>query len=799
MILEHIILDNVRSHKRTELVFERGTTLLSGDMGSGKSSILMAIEFALFGLGPYRAEALLSRRANDGYVELRFSVDGKRYEIKRTLKKTEAGTAQDAKGSYLAVDGEKQTLSTGEMKQRVMKILRFNEPSKGRAISHIFRYAVFTPQEEMKAVLSDPDRRLSTVRRAFGIEDYKTAADNAKIVATDITRRASKFEGLAAGAEDLKESVRARKERLKGAEERLKGAREESDRRAQELESAKAEREALAGQESEKAALEQKIAAADAAMAEKTRMRDSLSSEIAKDEAEERAASEEIRGHRVPQKPTEMKMDEIESEIWERAEAEKSLADSRARYKSLSDDIGQIDSEMGGRAGADPSDLEDEAGEAETGAGEARKRQKDAEQRALKAEYAAKQCAKEISRMDEAAGEALQEGAKCPTCQNVITGEHLRRLEEERGRERARLEAEAVRAGQDRGRASDEAEKARAEAESREKALGSAKRLADLATSRSKKAAEREVHTARIAGLEKSGPAEQMREMRARLLEYQAAVSASDMLKKRLDSAQKDAQRHRSSLASVEGEIAAAEAARKEAAAGLDRFAGLDEKASAADARLSEKQEQATQARTRLASHERDVENDRSSLSDDEARLAEAVKWAKERDRYVDYARWVSDFFAAAMPEIEKRVMREVWADFNEAYRAWYARLVDDYTKESGLDEEFAPYVRQDGFEHEVAHMSGGEKTSVALAYRLALNTVLRKKADILKSSLLILDEPTDGFSAGQMEKIKEILDELESEQIIMVSHDHNLVGYADHVVRVLKDGDHTRTELIRR
>lgn len=45
------------------------------------------------------------------------------------------------------------------------------------------------------------------------------------------------------------------------------------------------------------------------------------------------------------------------------------------------------------------------------------------------------------------------------------------------------------------------------------------------------------------------------------------------------------------------------------------------------------------------------------------------------------------------------------------------------------------------------------------------------------------------------MEKIKEILDELESEQIIMVSHDHNLVGYADHVVRVFKDGDHTRTE----
>ena len=55
-----------------------------------------------------------------------------------------------------------------------------------KAESKIFRYAIFTPQEAMKEVLSDSTKRLETIRKAFGIEDYSTSQDNAKVVLSEI-------------------------------------------------------------------------------------------------------------------------------------------------------------------------------------------------------------------------------------------------------------------------------------------------------------------------------------------------------------------------------------------------------------------------------------------------------------------------------------------------------------------------------------------------------------------------------------------------------------------------------------
>jgi len=52
MILKKITLNNIRSYEHQEVEFTEGSTLLSGDIGSGKTSILLGIEFALFGLQP---------------------------------------------------------------------------------------------------------------------------------------------------------------------------------------------------------------------------------------------------------------------------------------------------------------------------------------------------------------------------------------------------------------------------------------------------------------------------------------------------------------------------------------------------------------------------------------------------------------------------------------------------------------------------------------------------------------------------------------------------------------------------
>ena len=112
---------------------------------------------------------------------------------------------------------------------------------------------------------------------------------------------------------------------------------------------------------------------------------------------------------------------------------------------------------------------------------------------------------------------------------------------------------------------------------------------------------------------------------------------------------------------------------------------------------------------------------------------------------------------------------------------------MEDPTKESRIDEDFTPMIEQDGYEQEYSYMSRGEKTSLALAYRLSLNTIVQKVSAGIKSNLLILDETTDGFNKEQLFKIREMLDELKCPQVIMVSHEKELESFADHVLTMEK------------
>ena len=61
MKLKKIILNNIRSYENQEINFPEGSTLLSGDIGSGKTSILLGIEFALFGTQPGQKGSALLR------------------------------------------------------------------------------------------------------------------------------------------------------------------------------------------------------------------------------------------------------------------------------------------------------------------------------------------------------------------------------------------------------------------------------------------------------------------------------------------------------------------------------------------------------------------------------------------------------------------------------------------------------------------------------------------------------------------------------------------------------------------
>jgi exonuclease SbcC len=206
MLLTHLSLKNIRSFNdgsEVSIDIPEGTVLFEGDVGSGKSTILYAVEFALFGLGDMSGGYLLSEGASSGHARIRVIQGGRNLEVYRGLRRTGENVVQE--NCYISEDGARTELSPGDLKQRVISLLGFNEPSHPRAESLVFRYAVFTPQEQMKEIIQrNPDERLLVIRRVLGIQSYQVAAENSDLIHRHLRNEAKAIE---AATEDLEEMV----------------------------------------------------------------------------------------------------------------------------------------------------------------------------------------------------------------------------------------------------------------------------------------------------------------------------------------------------------------------------------------------------------------------------------------------------------------------------------------------------------------------------------------------------------------------------------------------------------------
>ena len=150
---------------------------------------------------------------------------------------------------------------------------------------------------------------------------------------------------------------------------------------------------------------------------------------------------------------------------------------------------------------------------------------------------------------------------------------------------------------------------------------------------------------------------------------------------------------------------------------------------------------------------------------------------------------WIEGAAIPSFVLMEQRVLGRIYHEFNDMLRTWFAMLMEDETMSCRLSSDFAPIIEQNGYECPIYTLSGGERTSIALAYRLALNRVINDLISSIKTNdLLILDEPTDGFSSEQLDRVRHVLAELELAQIIIVSHEQKIESFVDHVIRVSKN-----------
>jgi len=185
-----------------------------------------------------------------------------------------------------------------------------------------------------------------------------------------------------------------------------------------------------------------------------------------------------------------------------------------------------------------------------------------------------------------------------------------------------------------------------------------------------------------------------------------------------------------------------------------------------------------------------DVEKDsiKRFILNIEKELNEKQK-AKEKLSYISQlSNWIDELFANLMSTMEKHVMVNIHSQFNELFKNWFDILLEDNAMNVRVDEEFTPVIEQDGYETYIENLSGGEKTSVALSYRLALNKVINDiVAGIKTKDIIMLDEPTDGFSTEQLDKVRDVLEQLSMKQVIIVSHESKIESFVENVIRVQK------------
>jgi DNA repair protein SbcC/Rad50 len=831
MQISSIGLRNLRSYRSARLSLESGTTLLTGDIGSGKTSLLYAIELALFGFAEVDAGYLIRHGAREAEVSLALRDGTRVVEFRRAyVRRSRKGRAtfEPAENS-LTVDGQRTSYSATELRRRAIELLGFPDNPNPRAHSDVWRWAVYLAQERMRDVLDpDAETRMETVRKALGVEQYRLAGENARGLARTLRERAASLEEQSARHRGVEgEMARwnleelAARQHLAAMDARDRDLREELARARGALDSAEVDyrefqlaQEAVAHQErlweELNGSIEQDQAGAQAARDHLARLEADRTLEAAEAPSKEPASA--LAPLRARREQLLRELTELEEARGQASGVEEQLAQSlarvdelAARHSSTLQQLAKARSELLQLSTTDPMN-EPTPADDRTPADLVRERNTLEEAR-RSTDRRLTVAATELKEL----AELVQEGV-CPRCHRPVQASEFASHREEQELLVGQLQGEldsasrAVRSADDRMLARAEFDRLHDRWEQLEE------RRADLR--------QREA-TLRAASLTDEGLVQQLEEERGVLEKRRRTLSGRLELLDRV----------RGEISAVDRELSEAEERSRSAAVRRERLGAIDRQIPEIEAeiqrrtqslanrtnRAQEVRQAIEAARTRLAESSdvhgrrhsararveqlgealeismREAGGPRGKLSEASARLEELGRRLQERrqleedaSRLRALAEWIEEPFRTAMAGLEQRRLAQGRFQFARRFGQYFAALVEDPDLSARVDETFAPWVDLGGTATPPEALSGGERTALALAYRLALGRTVRD-AGRMTLETLILDEPTEGFSQEQTLRMGDLLEGLGLPQVILVSHERQLEGIADRVVRISK------------
>ncbi|MDP3780531.1 MAG: SMC family ATPase, partial [Nitrosopumilaceae archaeon] len=185
-MITSVELSNFLSHSDTKLEFDNGVTVFVGHNGAGKSSIIDAITFALFGQHTRNSnKGLIKHGEAQGFTKVIFSINGKRYKAERRI---------DVKGGLAAqfsemVENQWVPLAAGERKQFSESMTHEVEKRIGLDFEKL-KIASIVQQGELNAIIKAKPKEFKELLNAIiGIDKLDVASEAMKEVSKNFRQK----------------------------------------------------------------------------------------------------------------------------------------------------------------------------------------------------------------------------------------------------------------------------------------------------------------------------------------------------------------------------------------------------------------------------------------------------------------------------------------------------------------------------------------------------------------------------------------------------------------------------------
>ena len=178
-MIRNIELVDFLAHSNTKLEFENDATVFVGDNGAGKSSIIDAITFSLFGKHTRKnTKGLIRRGSNQGFAKIEFSANGKNYQAVRKIDSKGTLTAQFAED----IDGKLVPIAEGERKQFGESMTKHVEETLGMDFEKL-KIASIVQQGELSSIIkAKPKEFKELLNTIIGIDKLDAALTSMRTV-----------------------------------------------------------------------------------------------------------------------------------------------------------------------------------------------------------------------------------------------------------------------------------------------------------------------------------------------------------------------------------------------------------------------------------------------------------------------------------------------------------------------------------------------------------------------------------------------------------------------------------------